>query len=185
VGKLRLHTGRAGRGFTLIELMIVVVIMGVLASVAVLAYRTYIRRARVSEAAGLLAGLKASQESYRSEFGMYCNVNAPAPGEAPRSVGRAWDPLLINPRWTQLGFRPDSQIVMFQLDTVAGLPGTATPGGWVGGADGAGLPVDVGEFTQDHWFIGRAFGNQDNDAVNSVFWVTNMAANVGFAREVE
>jgi len=47
------------KGFTLIELMIVVAIIGILAAVAVPAYADYTARAQVSEGMSLVAGLKA------------------------------------------------------------------------------------------------------------------------------
>lgn len=64
------------QGFTLIELMIVVAIIGILAAVALPAYQDYTVRAQVAEGPTLAAGLKAAVSDYYSAKGEFPSSNA-------------------------------------------------------------------------------------------------------------
>lgn len=64
---------KAQKGFTLIELMIVVAIIGILAAVAIPAYTDYLKRAKVSEAVNLLGGLKTPTEEWVGSKGTWPN----------------------------------------------------------------------------------------------------------------
>jgi type IV pilus assembly protein PilA len=73
------------QGFTLIELMIVVAIIGILAAIAIPAYQDYTIRAQVSEGLNLAAGAKAAITEYSQDRGTFPTDNATAgiadPGE--------------------------------------------------------------------------------------------------------
>lgn len=64
-------------GFTLIELMIVVAIVGILAAVAIPAYQDYIKRSKVSELAATLAACKTSvAETYASNGNNFASIDS-------------------------------------------------------------------------------------------------------------
>jgi type IV pilus assembly protein PilE len=79
---------RAGKGFTLIELMIVVAIVGILAAIAIPAYSDYVKRGNLPEAQAALAAQRVKMEQYFQDTRTYvgaCAAGTVAPLPAATS----------------------------------------------------------------------------------------------------
>jgi type IV pilus assembly protein PilA len=74
------------QGFTLIELMIVVAIIGILAAIAIPAYQDYTIRAQVSEAMSLASGVRTALSEQYQTSGVWPSGNAGAGVSAGASI---------------------------------------------------------------------------------------------------
>lgn len=74
-------SGRLQLGFTLIELMIVVVVIGILASIGYPAYNDYITRGKVAQATSGLADGRVKMEQYFQDNRTYSGGPCPAATE--------------------------------------------------------------------------------------------------------
>lgn len=78
---------RNSKGFTLIELMIVVVIIGILAALAIPRFMRSTTKSKQSEAKQLLKQIYTMQRAYRQEFNAYCLGGVTASAAAPATFG--------------------------------------------------------------------------------------------------
>lgn len=76
------------RGFTLIELMIVVAVVGILAAIAYPSYQEYVRRGNRAEARATMMDMAQMQERFFSSNNAYLTI--PAPPAAPPAGWKNW-----------------------------------------------------------------------------------------------
>lgn len=77
---------RSNGGFSLVELMIVIVIIGVLAAVAVPIYNNNVRKAKMSEADAALGSIRTQLRVYYGENGAY-----PVAASSEYVLGASWN----------------------------------------------------------------------------------------------
>ena len=151
---------RRYEAFTLVELMIVIVIVAVLATVAVPAFSSVMYRARSGEVYSFLGQIKNRQEAYRAEFGQYCAISGRsswgmfAPRTTPDEDPASW---MTTTEWTQLGARPDGAVRCI-YSVLAGPPTTRPPGASGGGYDGS-----------DYWFVSQGRCDLNGDGMVATY----------------
>jgi len=124
------------RGFTLIEMAIVVIIVAILSVLAVVGYRKIILSSHTAEGVHMVQAIKVAQESYRAETQVYADISPDLdttyPAATPLSSFKTvWGGACGSqcnaspkPTWLDLPVHVDGP-VMFGYATTAGVAGQA------------------------------------------------------------
>jgi type IV pilus assembly protein PilA len=147
------------RGFTLVELAVVVTIVGVLAVIAVVGYRKLTLSSKVSEAQGVISAIRIAQEDYRAERGSYANIGAGwCPSDGHEQKKYAWTPTCSGgpSTWASLPVHIDGP-VQFGYRVAAGASDVADP--FSTGVDFSGADRTV------PWYIIQAQADLNGDGV--------------------
>ena len=97
---------REKRGFTLIELMIVVAIIAILAAVAIPQYRKFQLRAKTSEAKANIGAIRSVEEGWSAEHDYYYAAG-PNPTSTPGASPANWP---SGTNFDKLGFKPAGKV---------------------------------------------------------------------------
>lgn len=173
------------RGFTLMELMVVVVIVGILASLAIYSVTKYIASAKTAEAREVLTSIKGGQEAYRDETFRYLSVsNNPDifypsddfNGRVSIQWGGVYSTCTNGTVTCDVGFKTlgvePSAAVRFRYTTVAGTAGSIPSLGTAPAAVSTTYNLPTAAVGAP-WYIAKAASDLDNDGVAYSIYVTS------------
>ncbi|MEN9578770.1 MAG: hypothetical protein RJA70_1779 [Pseudomonadota bacterium] len=159
---------RRARGFTLVELMVVVVIMGVMAAISLQVFSQQVSSSKGIEALSMVQSIRAAQERHRAMHTVYLSVSEngwyprdPSAGGVGRQRRSFYHPAADdshgdNPRWWQL--KPTvSGAVYFGYQTNAGVPGSPMTAPLVA-VDGLTWPA-----TTEPWYVIQCIADADGN----------------------
>ena len=95
------------KGFTLIELMIVVAIIGILAAIAIPNFMTFRLKAKTSEAKSNLGSIRTCEEAYKAEKDIYYAVTR-YPSAAATGTSDLWVESVTG--FSAIGFTPSGRV---------------------------------------------------------------------------
>ena len=98
------------KGFTLIELMIVVAIIGILAAIAIPNFLRFQLKAKSSEGKTNLAAIRTAEQSYYSEFGFYVSATASPTNNMQNTKTTFVNQDNAGDGFDQLGWAPEGQV---------------------------------------------------------------------------
>lgn len=150
------------KGFTLIELMIVVVIIGILASIAIPQFLRYQLKSKTSEAPRNIGAIRTNEEAFSAKWGNYVSAsNAPAsvPGTAKAAFGGSLG-------FSTLGFAPAGNVF---YSYAVGTTFTAAIGVDTTIDATGGLVNGIAQTANPDIFI-AATGDLDGDGNNGIFY---------------
>jgi type IV pilus assembly protein PilA len=141
----KLHTRRGG--FTLIELMIVVAIIGILAAIAIPNFLKFQLRSKTGEAKTNLAALRTAEEGYFAEYGVYITA-ADYPGAATvTSAKQEWVAPVAG--FDTVGWGPEGEVYYSYIATNTVGTGIYSLGA-IGDLDGSGVAAGSSDFGYIH-----------------------------------
>jgi len=171
------------RGFTLVELLAVVAMVGILAALALVGYRRYINSAGTAEAAAVIQGIRGAEEAYKAEMLVYlsCSTTLDSyyPMTTPNSQKHHWvqSGHQDYDRWRQLNVTTDGP-VKFGYAVVAGMPPTmASP---VGFANAPAWPA-----VTEPWYMVQAKGDRDEDGTPAMFLASSLRGEIYSENDTE
>ncbi len=101
---------RQNKGFSLVELMIVVAIIGILAAIAIPNFVAMQLKAKRSEVPGNVDGIKTAEMAYDAAFDGFLTTPTTEPTASSLSKALVDWPTANPPGWASIGWRPDGQV---------------------------------------------------------------------------
>lgn len=110
-------------GFTLIELMIVVAIIGILAAIAIPNFLRFQLKAKSSEGKTNLSAIRTAEESYYAEYGVYVSADA-SPTATSDNVKTTFSHAVPDAGFEVVGWSPEGDVFFnYAVETAAGDDG--------------------------------------------------------------